>query len=65
MIGAMLNHHRLTAKLGEGGMGDAFQKKSKSGIKTPKQHIELVKERLKRAEEHYDQWTEKNKKKMR
>jgi len=40
----------------------AFQKKSKSGIKTPKQKIDLVKDRLKRAQEHYRQWTEKQKK---
>jgi len=36
-----------------------FQKKSKSGSKTPKHEIDLVKERLKRAEEHYRQWTQK------
>jgi len=36
----------------------AFQKKSKAGIKTPRQEIELVRERLKRAEEHYRQWVE-------
>jgi len=35
-----------------------FQKKSKSGKKTPKQEIDLVKERLKRAEEHYRQWNQ-------
>jgi len=29
----------------------AFQKKSKSGIKTPRQEIELVQERLKRLKE--------------
>ena len=29
----------------------AFQKKSKTGIKTPKQDIDLVKERLKRLKE--------------
>ena len=29
----------------------AFQKKSKSGIKTPKQDIELIRERLKRLRE--------------
>lgn len=29
----------------------AFQKKSKSGIKTPKQEIDLVRERLKRLKE--------------
>ena len=34
----------------------AFQKKSKSGSKTPKQEIELVKDRLKRAEEHHRGW---------
>ena len=31
----------------------AFQKKSKRGIATPKKEIELIKGRLKRAEEHY------------
>ena len=43
----------------------AFQKKSKSGIKTPKHHTDLVKERLKRAQEHHDQMlrdTQKEKK---
>lgn len=30
-----------------------FQKKSKSGVATPKQDIDLVKARLKRAESHY------------
>lgn len=30
-----------------------FQKKSKSGISTPKKDMNLVKSRLKRAEEHY------------
>jgi phage-related protein len=39
-----------------------FQKKSRTGSKTPKQEIDLVKERLKRAEEHYRQWSEKQKK---
>lgn len=39
----------------------AFQKKSKSGIKTPKQEIDLVKDRLKRAQEHYRTWLEKQK----
>jgi phage-related protein len=33
-----------------------FQKKSKTGMKTPKQAIELVKARLKMAEEHYTRW---------
>ncbi len=31
----------------------AFQKKSRHGIATPKQDIELIKARFKRAEEHY------------
>ena len=31
----------------------SFQKKSKSGISTPKKDMDLVKTRLKRAEEHY------------
>ena len=31
----------------------AFQKKSKKGISTPKDEIDLVKKRLKAAEEHY------------
>ena len=31
----------------------AFQKKAKQGIATPKQEIDLVKHRLKAAEEHY------------
>jgi phage-related protein len=39
----------------------AFQKKSKRGIKTPKKEMDLVRERLKRAEEHYGHWRkEKN-----
>jgi len=35
----------------------AFQKKAKKGIATPKQHIDLVKRRLKQAEEHYGEWS--------
>jgi phage-related protein len=35
----------------------AFQKKSKSGIKTPKKELDLVRDRLRRAEMSYDQWT--------
>ena len=35
----------------------AFQKKAKRGTKTPKQEIDLVKRRLKLAEEHYEQWS--------
>jgi phage-related protein len=34
----------------------AFQKKSKRGIATPKQDIELIEARLKRAKEHYEQY---------
>ncbi len=34
----------------------AFQKKSKHGIGTPHKEIDLVRERLKRAEEHYREW---------
>jgi phage-related protein len=35
----------------------AFQKKSKTGIATPKQEIDLIQERLKRAQEHYMVWS--------
>ncbi|MCC5642927.1 type II toxin-antitoxin system RelE/ParE family toxin [Nostoc sp. CHAB 5824] len=31
----------------------AFQKKSKQGIATPKQDVDLIEKRLKRAKEHY------------
>jgi phage-related protein len=34
----------------------AFQKKSKRGIKTPKAEVELIRRRLKAAEEHYAEW---------
>jgi phage-related protein len=34
----------------------AFQKKSKSGIKTPPEEIDKVKARLKEAEKDYAQW---------
>lgn len=37
----------------------AFQKKSKKGIETPKQEIDLIKSRLKKAEEHYADWIKK------
>ena len=37
----------------------AFQKKSRLRGKTPRQEIDLVKERLKRAEEHYLEWSKK------
>jgi phage-related protein len=36
----------------------AFQKKSKSGIKTPAHEIAKVKARLKEAEKHYAEWSE-------
>ncbi|NJM46683.1 MAG: type II toxin-antitoxin system RelE/ParE family toxin [Alkalinema sp. RU_4_3] len=32
----------------------AFQKKSKRGIVTPKQDIDLIESRLKRAQDHYE-----------
>lgn len=32
----------------------AFQKKSKKGIATPKSHIELIEQRLKKAREYHD-----------
>jgi phage-related protein len=34
----------------------AFQKKSTQGISTPHREIDLIKARLKRAEEHYCEW---------
>lgn len=34
----------------------AFQKKSKAGIKTPKQEIDLVEIRLKLAQQKYKEW---------
>jgi phage-related protein len=34
----------------------AFQKKSKRGNKTPKNEIELIRERLKRTGDHYEHW---------
>ncbi len=37
----------------------AFQKKSKQGIKTPKQDIDLIKKRLKQAKEDYQQMKDK------
>ncbi|MEM6521388.1 MAG: type II toxin-antitoxin system RelE/ParE family toxin [Cyanobacteria bacterium P01_C01_bin.70] len=33
----------------------AFQKKSKQGIATPKQDVELIEKRLRQAKEHYSQ----------
>ena len=41
----------------------AFQKKSKSGIKTPSEEIEKVKSRLREAENDYAEWTERQKRK--
>lgn len=40
----------------------AFQKKSKSGIATPKKDIDLIQRRLKAAEEHHKGFYEKEKK---
>jgi len=37
----------------------AFQKKSTKGTSTPKHEIELIRDRLKRAEEHYRDWASK------
>lgn len=34
----------------------AFQKKSKRGIGTPRQEMELIEQRLQRASEDYKQW---------
>jgi phage-related protein len=34
----------------------AFQKKSKKGVKTPKAELDLIRKRLKAAEEHYAEW---------
>lgn len=39
----------------------AFQKKSKKGIKTPKQDIDLIHSRLKLAEEMYKDWKSRGK----
>jgi phage-related protein len=36
----------------------AFQKKSKSGIKTPKADLDLIERRLRQAKEHYEAWIE-------
>jgi phage-related protein len=38
-----------------------FKKKSKRGIETPKHEIDLIKTRLKRAEEHYELWQQSKK----
>lgn len=34
----------------------AFQKKSKRSVKTPQRELDLIKARLRRAEEDYQQW---------
>jgi phage-related protein len=39
----------------------AFQKKSKQGISTPKQHINSIRRRLKLAQEHHEQTCHKRK----
>jgi phage-related protein len=41
----------------------AFQKKSKKGIKTPKKEIDLIGQRLNKAEEHYAEWRQTQKEK--
>ena len=38
-----------------------FQKKARSGIKTPKTEIDLVKARLKRAEDYHAEWLKEQK----
>lgn len=37
----------------------AFQKKSHKGIETPRHEIELIKQRLKEAHDHYLRWSKK------
>jgi phage-related protein len=41
----------------------AFQKKSKRGRVTPKAELDLIKQRLKRATEDYEQWSRSEKRK--
>ncbi|NMA28456.1 MAG: type II toxin-antitoxin system RelE/ParE family toxin, partial [Burkholderiales bacterium] len=36
----------------------AFKKKSTRGISTPKREMDLIRERLKRAEEHHSRWVQ-------
>lgn len=38
----------------------AFQKKSKRGSETPKVELELIKNRLRSAKEHYEEWRKEN-----
>jgi phage-related protein len=40
----------------------AFQKKSKSGVATPRHEVELIEQRLRRAKEDYERWTTGTKK---
>lgn len=40
----------------------AFQEKSKSGIATPRQELDLIKARFKRAAEEHEQWVSQRKK---
>jgi phage-related protein len=39
----------------------AFQKKSKRGVATPKAELDLIGQRLKRAREDYEQWSKNEK----
>lgn len=41
-----------------------FQKKSKRGVATPKQDIDLIERRLKRAQDHYAGWRTSQKEKQ-
>lgn len=41
----------------------AFQKKSKSGVKTPAQEIDRIRSRLKEAQKHHAEWVEQQKRK--
>lgn len=43
----------------------AFQKKSKRGIATPRQDMDLIEQRLKRAREDHEQWLKQEKTKSR
>jgi phage-related protein len=44
----------------------AFQKKSKRGVATPRQEIALIRQRLQRAREDYEQWqSEQRQKRLR
>jgi phage-related protein len=36
----------------------AFQKKSKRGIKTPREELEKIRARLKEAQNHHEEWAE-------